>query len=329
MFKIGLDIGYGHTKVVAEDGKRFIFPSIAKKGDSIDLDNLLGAREDYIARINNITWYVGEMARKESTFATRAFEQADRYNDEAFQAMLSTGLALASQGADQDIMLVTGLPLSLYENSQKEFTAFLKGFSAHIEMDNICKEIKVKDAVVFPQAGGIFFSPACMEIKSSLPDNSIVTVIDIGYRTTDCAAFSYSKGTFQFLIEQSFTLDMGMSKVFRMLSKTIAKKIGAIDISLEESEVVFNNGYCYKNNQPISMTADIDKLKSSIAVNIAEGYHAASGHNSKINNVILAGGGSIALKDELLKVFPEALTVVDTQMANALGFLSIAHRFNI
>jgi hypothetical protein len=77
------------------------------------------------------------------------------------------------------------------------------------------------------------------------------------------------------------------------------------------------------------MTSDIDKLKSSIAVNIAEGYHAASGHNSKINNVILAGGGSIALKDELLKVFPEALTVVDTQMANALGFLSIAHRFDI
>ena len=57
----------------------------------------IGAREDYIARINNTTWYVGEMARKESTFATRAFEQADRYNDEAFQAMLSTGLALASQ----------------------------------------------------------------------------------------------------------------------------------------------------------------------------------------------------------------------------------------
>lgn len=329
MFKIGLDIGYGHTKVVSENGKRIIFPSIAKKGDVIDLDNLLGAKENYIARINNTTWYIGEMARKESAFATRAFEQVDRYNDEAFQAMLSTGLALASEGIEQDIMLVTGLPLSLYENTQKEFCAFLKGFSAHTEIENISQEIKVKDAVVFPQAGGIFFSPACAEIKGNLPDNSIFTVIDIGYRTTDCAAFGYSKGSFQFLIEQSFTLDVGMSKVFQLLGKIIAKKIGIIDVSLEESEIAFNNRCCYKNNQPVPISSDINKLKSSIAINIAEGYRAVSGQKTKINNIILAGGGSIALKDELMKVFPEALTVADTQMANALGFLSIAHRFDI
>lgn len=153
MFKVGLDIGYGHTKVVTEDGRRIIFPSIAKKGEAIELDNLLGAKEDYIISINNGTWYVGEMARKESSFATRAFEQTDRYNDEAFQAMLSTALSLATQGTDQDVMLVTGLPLSIYETSQKEFCGFLKGFSAYTELGGVAKEVKVKDAVVFPQAG--------------------------------------------------------------------------------------------------------------------------------------------------------------------------------
>lgn len=329
MFKIGLDIGYGHTKVVTEDGKRIIFPSIAKKGEVIELDNLLGAKDDYIITINNDIWYVGEMARKESSFATRAFEQTDRYNDEAFQAMLSTALSLAAQNTEQDIMLVTGLPLSIYETSQKEFCSFLKGFSAHTELMGVTKDVKVKDAVVFPQAGGIFFSPSCGDIKKGLSENSLITVIDIGYRTTDCATFNYSKGSFQFLIEKSFTLDVGMSSVFRPLSRAIAKKIGSIDISLEESEAVFQKGVCFKNNKPVDMTYDISRLKNSIAANISEGYRSNAGQGAKINNIILAGGGSIALKNDLLNIFPEAISVADTQMANALGFLSIACRFDI
>ena len=329
MFKVGLDIGYGHTKVVTEDGKRIIFPSIAKKGEAIDLDNLLGAKEDYIININDTTWYIGKMAQKESSFATRAFEQTDRYNDEAFQAMLSTALSLATQGTEQDVMLVTGLPLSIYGTSQKEFCSFLKGFSAHTEWNGTSKEVKVKDAIVFPQAGGIFFSPSCTDIKNNLPENSLITVIDIGYRTTDCATFNYNKGSFQFLIENSFTLDVGMSSVFRPLSRTIAKKIGVIDISLEDSEAVFHKGFCFKNNQPIYMSDDIFQLKKSIANNINEGYRSNAGQGAKIKNIVLAGGGSIALRDELLNIFPEAISVTDTQMANALGFLSIAHRFDI
>ena len=78
-FKIGLDIGYGHTKVGAEDGIWFIFPQLQERGFHRPRQPI-ETREDYIARINNTTWYVGEMARKESTFY-RAFEQADRYND--------------------------------------------------------------------------------------------------------------------------------------------------------------------------------------------------------------------------------------------------------
>ncbi|KUG05084.1 hypothetical protein ASZ90_017573 [hydrocarbon metagenome] len=329
MFKVGLDIGYGHTKVVTEDGKRIIFPSIAKKGEAIDLDNLLGAKEDYIININDTTWYIGKMAQKESSFATRAFEQTDRYNDEAFQAMLSTALSLATQGTEQDVMLVTGLPLSIYETSQKEFCGFLKGFSAHTEWNGTCKEVKVKDAIVFPQAGGIFFSPSCTDIKNNLPENSLITVIDIGYRTTDCASFNFAKGAFHFLIENSFTLDIGMSSVFRPLSRAIAKKVGSIDISLEESENVYQKGICFKNNKPVDMSDEINLLKKSIAANINEGYRSNAGQGAKINNIILAGGGSIALRDELLNIFPEAISVTDTQMANALGFLSIAHRFDL
>lgn len=329
MFKIGLDIGYGHTKIATEDGKRIIFPSLAKKGKKLDLDNMLGAAEDYIVQINNDTWYVGKMAQKENTFATRAFEQTDRYNDDAFKAMLATALAVATKDTEQDILLVTGLPLSLYENSQKEFQNFLKSFSAFIEFDGIDREVKVKEAIVFPQAGGIFFSPSCLEARRELPDNSDVTVIDIGYRTTDCAVFSHDKGSFQFQIEKSFTIDVGMSTVFKALSRIIAKEIGVIDVSLEDAETVFRKGVCYKKNEAIDLREEIETLKDSICSNINENFKRNITQTAKVNTVLLAGGGSIALKDNLLKLLPHSKPVADTQMANALGFLNIANRFDL
>lgn len=329
MFKIGLDIGYGHTKIATEDGKRIIFPSLAKKGEQLNLDNMLGASEDYIATINNNTWYIGKMAQKESTFASRAFEQTDRYNDDAFKAMLATALAIASKDTEEELLVVTGLPLSIYETSQKEFQNFLRDFSAHVEIKDFAKEITVRDAVVFPQAGGIFFSPACLATRDELPNNSDITVIDIGYRTTDCAVFSYDKGSFQFQIEKSFTIDTGMSTVFKTLARMVAKEIGVIDVSLEDAETVFRTGKCYKNNQPIDMTNKIELLKKSIADNINEHFRRNISPSVKVNTVILAGGGSIALKDNLLKILPESKHVADTQMANALGFLNIASRFDV
>lgn len=329
MFKIGLDIGYGHTKIATEDGKRIIFPSLAKKGEKLNLDNILGATDDYIATINNTVWYIGKMAQKESMFATRAFDQRDRYNDEAFQAMLATALTIGSKDTDQDILLVTGLPLSIYENSQQDFQKFLKGYSAFVSINELNKEIQVKESVVFPQAGGIFFSPECLNLKDSLTDNCDVTVIDIGYRTTDVASFSFNKGSFQFNIEKSFTIDTGMSTAYKSLARTISKKLGVIDVSLEEAESVFRTGKCYKENTLLDVNKDIQLLQQIITHNIYESFRTNIIQGTRINNIILAGGGSIALKPELLKVFPEALHVSDTQIANALGFLNIAQRFDL
>lgn len=329
MFKIGLDIGYGHTKIATEDGKRIVFPSLAKKGEQLNLDNMLGATEDYVSVINGDTWYIGKMAKKESRFATRAFEQADRYNDDAFKAMLATALALASKDTTEDILLVTGLPLSLYERSQVEFEDFLRYFTCNVEVENFTKDIKIKNAVVFPQAGGIFFSPFCLSTRNELPQNGNITVIDIGFRTTDCATFSQVNGNLQFLVERSFTIDTGMSSAFNSLARLIAQEIGVINIDLSEAEECFNTGICYKNNEPIHIADKIENIKTNITRELYESFISSNPSGSRVNTILLAGGGSIALKDTLSQLFPKAINVADTQLANALGFLNVAYRFDV
>ncbi|NLM87155.1 MAG: hypothetical protein GX176_00020 [Syntrophomonadaceae bacterium] len=69
------------------------------------------------------------MAAKESRFAIRAFDDAERFTNPAFQAMLATALAVSTND-ETEVLLVTGLPLSSYKSSQEDFQRFLCGFEA-------------------------------------------------------------------------------------------------------------------------------------------------------------------------------------------------------
>jgi len=114
----------------------------------------LSAAGDYVVTINGQTWFVGEMAAKEHRFAIRAFDDTQRFNNPAFQAMLATSIAAVTSGDEQNILLVTGLPLSSYAKSEKQFRDFLSNFTAMVEIGGVEKNIAVKQAHVFPRLPG-------------------------------------------------------------------------------------------------------------------------------------------------------------------------------
>lgn len=326
MYKIGLDLGYGYTKVAAENGIHLCFPSLAAKGQDINLPDLLGAREEYISTVNGTTWYIGKMAAKESRYAVRAFSADDRFNDEAYQAILATALAVTMRDKE-DVMLVTGLPLSIYKESMEAFMEFLHNFTANVVIDGKEKNVSLKTAQCFPQAAGIFMNPYCTDIKTKINSGDIVTVIDIGYRTTDVASFEYTGDDYLFMNESSFTVDTGMSTIFRSLGDIVASEAKAFDVPLGAAEAIFNNGVGYINNKPVNYSPIIDELKKKSVAKIAEEYNLKgpkmAGGAGK-NAIILAGGGSIPLYEELLKAFPGASTIHDAQFANAVGFVEVA-----
>ncbi|MDD3040397.1 ParM/StbA family protein [Bacteroides sp.] len=331
MFKVGVDLGYGYTKIAAENSNRICFPSLVTKGQEIDMPDLLGAREDYIATINGTTWYVGKMAAKENRLATRAFDANERFNNGTFQTILATALAVSIPNGE-DIMVVTGLPLSAFKDSQNSFLEFLKQYSATVIIEGKEKNISVKAAHVFPQAAGIFVNPYCSHLKDALNPGDLVTVIDIGYRTTDVAVFEYTGSKYLFLADNSFTIDTGMSTIFRSLGDIVASDAGAFEVRLEVAEAIFSNGVGYINNKPMDYRDKIAELKATVVNRIMDGYNLKGPkmEGQKGRNVpILAGGGSIPLNKELLSAFPEAETIQDAQFANAVGFLEVGKRLDI
>jgi len=329
LFKIGLDLGYGNTKIVTEKGSKICFPSLAKIGEKIELDKMLSATGDYVVTINDQTWFVGEMAAKEHRLAIRAFDDTQRFTNPAFQAMLATALAVATED-EKNILLVTGLPLSSYSKSEKEFKNFLSNFTAKVELDGTVKHITVKQAHVFPQAAGIFLNPNCEKVKEEIKPGDLVTVIDIGYRTTDVATFKYTQlHEFEFVMENSFTLDIGMVSVFRDLANRIAEEIGTFDVSLEVAERTFLTGVRRVNGDEIGY-GDINKQIAQKTIEaIADDYRQRGPGKESYSHVIMAGGGSIALKEQLTGVFPEAVFMEDAQFANAIGFLDVARKLDI
>lgn len=330
MYKIGLDIGYGNTKVVTEKGNKICFPSLAELGDKIDSNDTLSASGDYAATINGQTWYVGHMAIKENRFAVRAFKESQRLSDPAFQAMFATALAAVSSDNQQDIFLVTGLPLASYTNTGKEFQKSLSNFTATVEIKGVEKNIAIKQVHIFPQAAGIFMNPDCEHFKQSIKPGDLVTVIDIGYRTTDVATFRYNESEeFEFVIKNSFTLDTGMVSVFREIANRIIKDTDSLDVSFESAERTFLTGICRVDGLDKDY-GDINRLVAQKTVGvIAEEFRQRGPGKEVVNHIIMAGGGSIALKNELSLAFPKAVFMEDAQFANAIGFLEVARKLDI
>jgi len=326
MLRIGLDIGYGHTKIVTDTGSKICFPSIVKRGEKQQYDRMLYHMDDYLATINGEVWYIGTMALRENEGTTRAFEGSDRYNTSAFKAMLATALA-ASNPNNDEVLLVTGVPLSSYGDGKNEFESFLNKFSAKVEINDKEQYVKIDHAYVFPQAAGIFFNPrSLLAITEKVFPGTIVTIIDIGYRTTDVAAFEYDGQRHNFINDYSFTVDQGMVGVFRELSSVIAKDIKAFDVDLDIAERVFASGVYRDNNKNLEYRDICNKIGDKIVTSIVDKYNLKRPTGAKSNLTVLAGGGSIALKNQLLEAFPYAITVEDAQFANAIGFLEVGKR---
>lgn len=326
MVRIGLDIGYGHTKIITDQGSRVCFPSVAKQGEKQHYDKMLYNTDDYLVTINNDVWYIGKMALRENQFATRAFDGTGRYNSPAFKAMLATALAACNSDNDE-MLLVTGIPLASYNETKDEFEAFLNGFSARVEISGREQFVKVNHAYVFPQAAGIFFNPKSMlAITENAAVGSIVTIIDIGYRTTDVAAFEYDGTRHNFLSDYSFTVDQGMVGIFREMSKIIANDIKAFEVGFDIAENVFASGTYRAEDKDIGYRETCNIIAEKVVSSITDAYRLKRPSGAKSNIVVLAGGGSIALKEQLLKAFPYAISVEDAQFANAVGFLEVGKR---
>lgn len=286
---VGLDNGRGNVKLVVAD-KRIKYESYC--GKARDLDFTYG-KEDYHVIINGEGYFVGDLAKREGM--SRGF-QKQKIDESRTKALVLTGIYLSNHNPYIEVNLVTGTPISDYQNQKKDIEEYLKGSYRIKIQGQEQKQININNVKVFPEGAGAYFSQVLNNegkaFNSELAAQR-VGIVDVGYKTFNLAVFENLK----FIDKLSATFNLGMHQAFNMIYKRLSR---TDDITPEQAE-------------NITTGPEFELLANRIRGEINKFWGTTS------FKILLSGGGAYLLKD----YFPEFEVVSSPEYANALGYFKI------
>lgn len=333
MYKIAVDLGYGFTKGVNQDGDKIIIPSIVGPGRDRSMADILGGSvkglDNLYVLINGEEYYVGELAEEESLGASRTLD-SDKIKHPNTRVLLATAAALLLRGECRDgIHLITGLPYADFALQRKEFKEYIKSFQAEVKffggpLKDKSRKIQFKKVTEFPQAAGAIYSLLDNSMARAIArSGKMISVVDIGYKTTDFVTFQGSE-SFKTRTDLSDTLNVGMNEMHRLITHAFKKKTGKRIDPMMVDELI-NNKVISFGGREIDFSAEIDMAYRAIARSIMDSVRQIWGDMSDfIEVVFITGGGAIALKKHLHQLHHHLQVAPDAQFANARGFLAVA-----
>lgn len=286
--KLGIDVGYSHTKVIGENIE-FTFKSTIEEG-SLDIGNSI--RVDFDGK----TYTVGE---QNGLYAT----EINKMHSLNFKICLYTAIAKAMKNkTNEEIQLVTGLPAQYYQAQKEDLIKELQGKKVTITLNDEPKRFTITDVIVFPQSAGVLL----LEPNKLKGD---VCVIDIGGFTVDVSYFNNKK------LRKLHTLELGMN----VLANTLVQKIKAeygVSYDVLKVDDILDTNEIVKDGKPINIETLIDEVLESHTKLIENRLKGLQEYN--LSKHIFVGGGSLRLSKFLdIEIDP------DTIYTNAKAYYKI------
>ncbi|OPX89483.1 MAG: hypothetical protein A4E53_01560 [Pelotomaculum sp. PtaB.Bin104] len=321
---IGVDVGYGYTKAIAENGESVVFPSVVGTGFERKLDRLMpsGASEadNYdliISRINRDEpqrYFVGNLAILHSHDAARPFSD-NRSSAEEIKPALLTAVARLSK--DEGCTLVTGLPLEPYLKQAKSLKSSLEKLSGtEVILNSEQTKIAFDRVIMFPQAVAAIYGQLK---RNHLGSNGLVGLVDMGYRTTDIILYdlTYRK----ILDEYRDTVTCGMNDVVVGIRNEIKTETGDAPNLEWIEQALIQQKPLYFNKRDYDVV-DIAARQEKAVRNLIVSHISRLWRDQikKLKVLYLAGGGAFMLQSDISQ-FANCEVVQNAQMANAHGYL--------
>lgn len=263
--KLGIDVGYSHTKVIGENIE-FTFKSTIEEG-ALDIGNSI--RVDFEGK----TYTVGE---QNGLYAT----DINKIHSLNFKICLYTAIAKAMKNkTNEEIQLVTGLPAQYYQAQKEDLMKELQGKKVTITLDDEPKRFTITDVIVFPQSAGVLLLA---------PDKlrGDVCVIDIGGFTVDVSYFNNKK------LRKLHTLELGMN----VLANTLVQKIKAeygVSYDVLKADDILDTNEIIKDGKGINIESLVDEVLESHTKLIENRLKGLQEYN--LSKHIFVGGGSLRL----------------------------------
>lgn len=323
---VGVDDGHYATKVIADDGKMFQFPSRARQG--MHVIALSGDQEYGIYDItdsNNQYTVHPDIANPEET-------RFDGYPSSDLNLVLvHNALALSGFGGKK-VTIATGLPVENFYNldgtpNQKLLETKTKNLSREVTCGKLPMATITKNYVTTEAIAAYFDLLMDMDGKKSADydelTSSKLAVIDIGGKTTDCAVLLTGGKAVD---RNRFTsVQMGVLNLHDEVKSLIQKDFGFNSLTLELLEMAVRSGEFKYRGEVHDISSSIDTLKERLMKDIFLSLDKKLGDAGDLDKIVFVGGGSIGLKDLLAKKYPkQAVFPEHPEFANARGMYKIA-----
>ena len=300
---VGLDIGYGFTKILRDDDQRLMFPSAVAAIPPTILSSLGDRHAEDEVVVERVRCIVGE----------RAIGKDDRYSNLHNVWWTSTVykaiIAQVKKWIPVRSSIVTGLPLHNY----------IAPDARDIVKDIVKAGLQAKEVMIVPQGVGAYFSDPAFASPTTK-----VAVVDIGTWTTELIGMAGH----DLLNEASAGHVLGVNDMFATVAHELQETLGRLVDPYEverahrgEGEIRYQ-GRAYPQDTIQERVTQLAKDRATqILAKMVDlwGPHAAA-----FESILFCGGGAKLLFPFLKQFRDGSVLITDSQYANARGYLAIA-----
>lgn len=315
MIPVGLDVGYGFTKVSTSE-KTIRFPSIVGRAERLayQAENFGLDRPENAVTLNKRSYFVGELAEKQSAIKYK-FRDREWISSDLYRVLILAAFGQAKL-LKKPCALVTGLPVDYYGDRQKVVDLLKDEALIGIQLDQIR---------VIPQPFGTLFDLLLSpngSIQEELLGTCTVGLIDVGHYTTDCIlvdTLSY--------VEHASGTTAGMSLAFETIAREMKAKMA---LSSAPEHFVEKLTLQWADQTPCRPPRDLVRLIKSAYTDLADqisGYvRTLWSRKGFPDRVILTGGGAYLLGSLLKERMPKIVVAKDPHIANVRGYRKYGQR---
>jgi plasmid segregation protein ParM len=326
---IGIDVGYGNTKVVASNGTGKIdgkqFRSIVGLKAEVNSSLQVGFNSEVISvEVDGVTYMLGATAEQHSS---RLLNSRDRawITTAPYRALIKHALLMGIENKDISghNQIVTGLPVKYFLSDKDKVARIVSEVASSIGLQ--------AEVGVVPQPLGTYMD-SILDDDGGVSDHSRedlhgrLGVLDIGFFTTDLVTIEKRQVTDSL----SMSIESGVASALEEIRKDIEDGIGfeKRQTTIYEVEAAIRSGFRikvfgeYKCIKELA-TKRLMELTSELKSKAYTVWH----NGADLEKVILTGGGA-ELLSPYWSLYPHAKVVRSAALANATGYCKYAARIS-
>ena len=346
--KIGVDPGFNANKVAEVQGSdvfTYALPSavgLANRGrkDGLSLAGVVRSRkisrQPFQVMFDGLEYLVGPHVGDFTTPIDRM--DFDRFTESSeLRATLYTALYRIVNGGSHRLALAIALPVEILQDKdeanrvERSLRSWLVGEHA-FSVDGVETVLTITNIRArIPQPVATWFewglNTKGQWIKGAEAMRAATLIVDEGYNTLDVLAVEEGR------ISQRYTGGdtLGMRRASERLIEMLDHRHGLLlelykaNISIQ-SVVNGQKAAVYLHGKPLDITREVKQVLSSLEVDVVNFIDRAVGRSKEAYQVLLTGGGVLALAPRLQRLFPHATVMYEPVLANARGLAKLAIR---